>query len=446
MAEQSHQLRKDALAIFSAGVVAVDPMQAVFRHLSLVDGWLNCGDLRFKIPVNGRIFLTGAGKAAGPMAAAVEQILGEKLARGVVVTKYGHHHPLTKTRLLEAGHPVPDENGLAAGREIAAILSEAGEDDLVIVVISGGGSALMPAPPAAVNLDDKIAATNLLLGCGATIGEINTVRKHLSTLKGGGMARIAAPAKILTLILSDVVGDPLDVIASGPTVPDGSTFSDALGILRKYRIDTQVPPAVLAYLQAGAAGQWQETPKHREDFFRNAYPIIVGNNAHAVFAAADKARQLGYNCLILSTTITGETRTVAEVHAALAREIVATGNPLPAPACLISGGETTVTLKGVGKGGRNQEFALAAALEIQNMPGILIFSAGTDGTDGPTDAAGAIADSTTVKRGRAAKLDALSHLEENNAYPFFSELNDLVKTGPTKTNVMDLRLVLVKAC
>lgn len=441
---QLGQMREDAKAIFQAGVTAVEPMRAVLNHLSLAGGTLTAGDEHWHLAPEGRVFLVGAGKAAGPMAAAVETILGERLAKGVVVTKYGHHYPLCKTRLLEAGHPVPDRNGLAASLEVSALLQEAGEGDLVIVVLSGGGSALLPAPPQPISLEEKMVVTSLLLGCGATINEINAVRKHISLLKGGGMARLAAPARLLTLILSDVVGDPLDVIASGPTVPDQSTFADALGIVQHYRLEGEVPPAVLTHLQKGATGSIPETPKRDAPFFRRTINLLVGNNTMAVFAAAARARQLGYNTLILSTTIIGETRPVAGMHAALAREIVATGNPLPSPACLISGGETTVTLRGNGKGGRNQEFALAAALEIRDLPGVLILSAGTDGTDGPTDAAGAFADGTTVRRGQAANLDALSQLEKNNAYPFFAALNDLLQTGPTNTNVMDLRMVLVR--
>lgn len=444
MANQLSQMRDDALEIFQAGVAAVEPMRAVHNHLSLDKNILIASGNRIDLSLVDRVFLVGAGKAAGPMAAAVESVLGEKLFRAVVVTKYGHHYPLRKTKLLEAGHPVPDANGLAASKEISSLMTQAGERDLVIVVISGGGSALLPAPPQGISLEDKMAVTGSLLGCGATINEINTVRKHLSTLKGGGMAQIAAPASVLTLILSDVVGDPLDVIASGPTVPDLSTFADALEVIKHYHIELEVPQKVLTYLQRGVVGELPETPKPHEHCFRNTLNVLVGNNTMAVFAAAAKARELGYKSLVLSTTMTGETRSVAKMHAALAREIVTSGNPLPPPACLISGGETTVTLNGDGKGGRNQEFALAAALDIQDIPGLLILSAGTDGTDGPTDAAGAFSDGSSVRRACAVKLNALEHLETNNAYPLFAALNDLLKTGPTNTNVMDLHLVLVR--
>lgn len=444
MSDPLNQMRKDTLEIFQAGVAAVEPMRAVFDHLALDKNILTAAGSRLDLSLVDRVFLVGAGKAAGPMAAAVETILGEKLSRAVVVTKYGHQFPLCKTRLLEAGHPVPDANGLAAGREISALLAEAGERDLVIVVISGGGPALLPAPPAAITLEEKMAVTGLLLGCGATINEINAVRKHLSTLKGGGMAQLAAPAGVLTLILSDVVGDPLDVIASGPTVPDRSTFDDALTVIRRYHIEAKVPQRVLTYLRGGVLGNVPETPKPEEQCFRRTFNVLVGNNATAVFAAESNAKELGYNSLVLSTTITGETSSIAKMHAAMACEIATSGHPLLPPACLISGGETTVTLNGEGKGGRNQEFALAAALEIQEIPGVLILSAGTDGTDGPTDATGAFSDGTSVRRGRTAKLNALEHLEKNNAYPFFTALDDLLKTGPTNTNVMDLHIVPVR--
>jgi hydroxypyruvate reductase len=286
----------------------------------------------------------------------------------------------------------------------------------------------------------------LLQEAGADIGELNTVRKHLSRLKGGGLARLVGPARLLSLILSDVVGDPLDVIASGPTVADPTTFAEALAVLARYHLLDRVPPAILAHLRRGEAGDIPETPKANAPFFDRTINLLVGSNTIAVFAAAEQAKKLGYRTLVLSTTVTGETCHVAAVHAALAREIVASGNPLAPPACLISGGETTVTVRGGGgKGGRNQEFALAAALEIAGLPGTLILSAGTDGTDGPTDAAGAFADGTTTARAAALGLASDHHLENNDAYPFFAALGDLLITGPTRTNVMDLRIILVAA-
>jgi hydroxypyruvate reductase len=316
-------------------------------------------------------------------------------------------------------------------------------EDLVLVLISGGGSALTPAPVEGISLTEKQALTKALLACGADIREINTLRKHVSRFKGGRLARAAQPARVLTLILSDIVGDPLDAIASGPAVPDPTTYSDALGILDRYRIRGQIPGAIRAHLEAGARGDRPETPKPGEPLFARVHTVIVGSNIQALEAARAEASALGFGSMILSSFIEGETREIARMHAALAREVRATGNPVRPPACLISGGETTVTLRGSGKGGRNQEFVLAVALDIAGLPGTVILSAGTDGTDGPTDAAGAIADGETWARAVSMRLNPRAALDTNDAYPFFEQLGDLIITGPTQTNVMDVRLVLV---
>ncbi len=443
MAKSGEQRNQDALDIFLAGVAAVEPRGAVKAHLRRNEQRLEIGETSIDLPDNGRVFIIGAGKAAGPMAAAVEELLGERIAGGIAVTKYGHGVELKHTTLLEAGHPVPDQNGLDASFKIMGMLELAGHQDLVICLISGGGSALLPCPAEDLSLGDKMTVTQQLLDCGATIGEINTVRKHLSKLKGGGLARLAAPARLVTLILSDVVGDPLDVIASGPTVADPSTYGQALEILNRYGLTDEVPEKVRHYLEQGDAGLLDETPKPGEPLFSQNLNLLVGTNRLAVEAAAAKASDLGYHPLILSTTMTGETRHIAAAHAAMAREIIESGHPLPAPACLLSGGETTVTIKGKGKGGRNQEFALAAALEIEGLANVTILSGGTDGNDGPTDAAGAVVDGSTCSRARQKGLDPRHHLEHNDAYPFFQALGDLLITGPTNTNVMDLRLVLV---
>lgn len=437
--------REDALAIFRAGVEAVEPGRAVRKHLRLARGALVAGERRLPLHPRSRVWVVGAGKAAVPMAAAVEEILAERVAGGLVVTRYGHGGPLRQVELREAGHPVPDEAGVAAASDLAALLGRVQPGDVVICVVSGGGSALLPSPPDGISLREKQEVTRLLLACGATIGEMNAVRKHLSRLKGGGLARLAQPAALITLVLSDVVGDRLDVIASGPTVPDPTTFADALEVLTRRRIASRVPAAVLARLEAGARGDLPETPKPDDPIFRRTVNVLVGTNALAVAAAERRARALGYRTLVLSTTVTGEAREVAAVHAAVAREMAATGRPLRRPGCVLSGGETTVTLRGGGRGGRNQELVLATALGISGVEGVLILSAGTDGTDGPTDAAGAMADGETVSRARAAGLDPRAALDANDAYPFFQALGDLVVTGPTRTNVMDLRLVLAGA-
>jgi len=437
------KLKRDAIEIFLAGVTAVEPGRAVANHLSFRNGTLFAGEEKIPLAPDSRVFIVGAGKAGAPMAAAVEKVLGNILFKGLVVVKYGHLARVKKVLLREAAHPVPDEAGLAASLEMRELLEETREGDLIICLLSGGGSALLPSPAPPVTLADKQAVTNLLLASGAEITEINCVRKHLSLLKGGGLARAAYPARVVTLILSDVVGDPLDVIASGPTVGDPTTFTDALDILNRYSLKNKVPETVLNYLKMGADGRYKETPKPGDPELNGVFNVLVGTNSIAVNAARKKAMFLGYNTSVLSTTITGETRDAAASHAAVAREILAGNHPTPPPACVLSGGETTVTIRGKGKGGRNQEFALAAAIGIKGLPDAAILSGGTDGTDGPTDAAGAVADGTTVMRADAAGMDPRAYLDNNDAYPFFEKLGDLLVTGPTLTNVMDLRVILV---
>ncbi|MFH0729783.1 MAG: glycerate kinase [Pseudomonadota bacterium] len=437
------KMRHDAESIFYTALKAVDPAAAVKRALKREGNYLFIQDQRIDLSGLRHLYVIGAGKASAPMARAVEEVLGERVTDGVICTKYGHGVPLARIRLVEAGHPVPDENGRAGAAEILALASAATEKDLVLCLISGGGSALIPLPAPGLTLKDKQSATRALLACGATIHEINTLRKHLSGIKGGLLARAAHPATIITFLLSDVVGDDPDVIASGPTVADRSSFSDCMTILKKYDIIDRLPAAVTAHLMAGAEGKIPETPKPGDACFDKSQTRTIGSNTEALIAARGAAENLGYHTLILSSMIEGETREVARIHAAMAKEILKSGNPVPRPACLLSGGETTVTIRGNGKGGRNQEFALAAALEIPGLEHIVLLSAGTDGTDGPTDAAGAIADNDTLSRADALHLVARDHLLNNDAYPFFKHLNDLVLTGPTHTNVMDLRIILV---
>jgi len=436
-------LRKAALGIFNAAVRAVDPGEAVRRHLTRDGLHLRIGQETLDLAKVGEVVVVGCGKAAAPMAAAVEEILGGRIGRGVVVTKYGHVQPTRMIRIHEASHPVPDAAGIAGAQAVLDHVRGLGPNDSVLVLISGGGSALTPAPVEGITLAEKQALTKALLACGADIREMNTLRKHISRFKGGQLARAAQPARVVTLILSDIIGDPLDAIASGPTVPDPTTYADALGILDKYRIREEIPAAIRNRLEAGARGGFPETPKPDDPLFARVSNLIVGSNIQALEAARSEARVLGLTPMILSSSIEGETREIARMHAALAREVRASGNPLPPPACLISGGETTVTLRGSGKGGRNQEFVLAAALDIAGLPQTVILSAGTDGTDGPTDAAGAIADGDTCARALNAGLNPRKALDANDAYPFFEKLGDLILTGPTKTNVMDVRLVLV---
>jgi len=437
------ELRKSARGIFDAAVRAVDPAEAIRRHMVREGDRLTIGDERVDLGGVRQIVVVGLGKAGAPMAAAVEEILGERIARGVVVTKYGHVQPTRTIRIHEAGHPVPDDAGMAGARAVLDHVKGLGPDDLVLVLISGGGSALTPAPVDGITLAEKQALTKALLACGADIREMNTLRKHISRIKGGQLARAAAPARVLTLILSDIVGDPLDAIASGPTVPDPTTYASALAILDKYHIREEIPASIRTHLEAGAAGKIPETPKPDDPLFGRVRSVMVASNIQALEAARAEAQRLGFQAIILSSFIEGETREIARMHAALALEVRASGHPVRPPVCLITGGETTVTLRGKGKGGRNQEFALASALDIAGLPDVVVLSAGTDGTDGPTDAAGALADGDTVKRAVGLGLKPRAALDGNDAYPFFERLGDLVITGPTRTNVMDVRLVLV---
>ncbi|MEN6606686.1 MAG: glycerate kinase [Bryobacteraceae bacterium] len=436
-------LRRGALSIFRAALSAADPVEAVLRCMRLEGDVLTIGGGRYRLKSFRRILVTGAGKAGAAMAQAVERVLGSRIDRGLVNVKYGHVAKLRRVELNECGHPVPDEAGVSGSSRIADLVGSATEDDLVICLISGGASALLPCPAAPVTLAEKQETTRLLLACGANIHEINAVRKHISLLKGGQLARLGQPATVVSLLLSDVIGDDLDVIGSGPTAPDASRFETAATVLRKYGIEDRVPEAVRRRIKEGVWGAIEETPKPGDDVFKRVRNVIVGSNLLAVNAAAGKARQLGFKPLVLSTFIEGETRDVARMHAAIAREVVASGRPVKAPVCLISGGETTVTLRGSGLGGRNQEFVLAAAIDTAGLDDVVVLSGGTDGTDGPTDAAGAIADSLTVSRALQLGLNPGHYLEENDSYHFFEALGDLVKTGPTNTNVMDVRLVLV---
>ncbi|RMD94735.1 MAG: glycerate kinase [Calditrichaeota bacterium] len=437
------KLRKHAREIFFAGLKAVDPKAAVHKFVRREDNKLLVDEKIYPLDEFRNIYVVGGGKAGASMALAIEEILADRITNGLINVKYGHLEKLRFVKINEANHPVPDEAGFQGAQRIMNLVKKAGEKDLVICLISGGGSALLPLPVEGITLQEKQELTGKLLACGASINEINAVRKHISKIKGGQLAREVYPATLITLILSDVIGDPLDVIASGPTFPDSSTFEDAQEILRRYHLWDTIPESIRNHIEKGLRGEIPETPKEGEPIFEKTQNVIVANNIQAVEAAAVKAKILGYCTLILSTFIEGETKDVARVHAAIAKEIIHHGNPIRSPACIISGGETTVTLNDHGKGGRNQEFVLAAALDIVDLPSVVILSAGTDGTDGPTDAAGAICDGKTVNRALSLKMDPRVYLQHHNAYPFFEKLGDLLITGPTNTNVMDIRIVLV---
>ncbi|HNY39779.1 MAG TPA: glycerate kinase [Bryobacteraceae bacterium] len=437
------RLRRDAIRIFRASLEAAGPARAIARAVTRSSEMLHVGGRSYRLDQFERVIVLGAGKASAAMAHALERILGSRISAGLINTKYGHLATLKRIQLNECGHPVPDGAGIEGARRIAALAEGCGARDLVFCLISGGASALTPMPAPGITLEQKQATTKALLACGATIQEINAVRKHISGIKGGQLGRLAAPATVISLMLSDVIGDSLDVIGSGPTVPDFSTFASAWAVIGKYGIASQIPGSVAERFRLGMAGQIAETPKAGDACFRKTQNLIVGSNRLAVDAAARKAEELGYKPVVLSTFIEGETREIAAMHTAIAREVQVSGHPAKPPVCLISGGETTVTIRGNGLGGRNQEFALAAALALDGLAGVIAFSGGTDGTDGPTDAAGAIADGATAERAHALGLNPAAALAANDSYHFFEALGDLVKTGPTGTNVMDIRLLLV---
>ena len=378
------------------------------------------------------------------MAAAVEDIIGERPSprvEGSVTVRYGHAAPTRSVRIREAGHPVPDAAGVEATQAIAELLETTEPRDLVICVISGGGSALLTLPAGGISLSDMQRTTEALLRSGATINEINVVRKHLDVVKGGGLARLAAPARLLTLVLSDVVGNPLDAIASGPTVGDTSTFGDAARVFDHYGLWAGLPEAVVSRVRRGCASEIPDTPTPRDGLFSDAQTLVVGSNLLACEAAARAASEAGFHTLVLTTFVEGEAREAGRVLAGVLRELDASGHPLRRPACIVAGGETTVTIRGRGKGGRNQELALAAAFSLRGLERVLLASIGTDGSDGPTDAAGAWVDGSTLDRAAEMAVDPAASLVDNDSYTFFDKIGGLIRTGPTQTNVNDIYLL-----
>ncbi len=439
------RLRRDALQILWAALDAADAGNAVRLHVRRSKNKLIIGGEQFDLGAYERVFVLAVGKAAVPMVEALEEILGPSISQEIVVTKHGHSDRVLQfCTPMETGHPIPDVAGVEAARTVEQLLRELNANDLLIVAFSGGASALLPAPAGKITLAAKQKTTDLLLRAGANIQQINTVRKHLSSLKGGRMASLAYPATVVSLLLSDVIGDATEVIGSGPTSPDSSTFADAWNVLASFHLLKRTPRRVLEHLEMGHAGAFPETPKPGDPIFENTHTVVIGSNALALEAAAAKATALGYKSLILSSSMEGETREVAAVHAQIVREVARHGRPIAAPACILSGGETTVTIRGNGKGGRNQEFALAAAFGVNGLKNVAMLSAGTDGTDGPTDAAGAIATGSTLERAEQLGLHAGSELAKNNSYPFFDALGDLVRTGATGTNVMDIHILLAR--
>lgn len=441
---------RELRAVFDAALSAVDPYAAVVRALTLERNVLTAGGQACDLDAFDRVVVVGAGKAAAAMAAAAETVLGDRITRGVVIVKHGTRGTLGKTEQVEAGHPIPDDAGLRGTQRILKLVRGADEQTLVICLLSGGGSALLVAPLAGITLDDKQRTTDLLLRAGATIDELNAVRKHLSAVKGGRLAQLAYPATVVTLILSDVIGNRLDVIASGPTTTDSSTFGEATAVIRKYGLDRAVPPSVAAFLARGEAGEEAETAKGGDLRMLRTTNVIVASNIHALAAAMERATALGWQPEMITAALQGEARDAARM---LAQRALRVRDRLASPErrCLLSGGETTVTVRGNGTGGRNQELALAFALAIGDRDGVTLLSAGTDGIDGPTDAAGAMVDGSVVRRARELHLEPETFLRDNDAYSFFQQLDARtgethhIVTGPTGTNVMDVQVVLIEA-
>ena len=424
------------------GLAAVDARTAVNRAISRNGEELVIGRRRYDLSCFERVVVVGAGKATASMAQAVEQRLGPRLQGGFVVVKHGHVVPTKRIVVAEAGHPVPDRSGQRAAARLCSMAAELGPRDLLIVLLSGGASSLLPAPVAGVTLADKQRTTQELLRCGASIHDINTVRKHLSRIKGGRLAELTQ-ATVATVILSDVLGDDLSAIASGPTVPDPTTYQEAVAILKRDGIWLALPQRVRQHLGLGCQGFVSETPKPGSPLFRRVHHHIVGNNAAAVLAVIRAARGAGLRTLVHTPVLTGEARVEGQRFGTLARSIVREGKPLQRPCCVVAGGETTVTVIGKGTGGRAQEFAAAAALEIAGLAKVWVVAIGTDGTDGPTDAAGAVVDGNTVARAQCLSVDLKGALKRHDTYPALKKLQQLIITGPTGTNVNDLYLLLV---
>jgi glycerate 2-kinase len=427
---------RDALLdVWRAALAAGDPAPLLRASLALEAGTLIADRFRLPLVDVRRVVVLGCGKAGGAMAQAAESILGDRVSEGFVVVKDGCLRPTETIRIVEARHPVPDTRGQAAVDRLLELAGSAGADDVVVFLVSGGGSALTPAPAPPITLEEKQAVTRLLLAAGATIGELNAVRKHLSRFKGGQLARVAAPARVVTLALSDVIDDPLDVIASGPTAPDPTTFAAAKAVLQRRGVLDEAPASVRERLRRGTRGEIAETPKPGDPLFDRVANVIIGNNALVTDAAIARATALGLRVEFLTRALEGEARDVA-------RQLVARARGIAPGTCLVAGGETTVTVRGRGSGGRCQEFALAAAIEMAGASDLVALAAGTDGTDGPTDAAGGIVDGGTVSRGAAKGLDARRVLDDNDAGRFLTATGDLVVTGPTNTNLLDLYLLV----
>ncbi len=433
--------RQKAIEIFLAGVDSVKPDQLIHRYVSLDKNILQMEDLKFDLNTIDHIYIVGAGKASAAMAKAMESILGASITHGHIVTKYDHSIPLKYISITEAGHPVPDENGSQGTQLILSIVKEAGENDLVICLISGGGSALLTDVPEGCTLEDLKTLNSILIKSGADIAEMNCIRKHLSNVKGGLLSRLAFPSKVVSLILSDVIGDPLDVIASGPTAPDPTTYKDAMAIIRKYHIEHDIPDSIWVVLNEGLEKKRPETLKEFDEINDLTKNLVIGTNKLALTTASEKAEFLGYEPMIITNRLEGDVLEVAEYIDESIRN--AAKDTTHTKKCLLFGGEPTIQVRGNGLGGRNQHLALWMAKKLASHPGITFLSAGTDGTDGPTDAAGAVVDANTLIHSALLNLNIDDYIQHCDSYHFFEQAGGLIKTGPTQTNVMDLMLVLM---
>jgi glycerate-2-kinase len=432
--------RQQVTDIFLAGVKSVKPDNLINRYVSINNNILQIEEISFDLSILKNIFIVGAGKASASMAKAIENILGSRITAGHVITKYEHSIPLKYIEITEAGHPVPDENGIKGTSNILSIVNKAQKDDLVICLISGGGSALLADVPEGCTLEDLKAVSSVLLKTGANITEMNCIRKHLSKVKGGLLAKAASPASVVSLILSDVIGDPLDVIASGPTAPDPTTFADAIEIIRKYGIESEIPKQIYNVLQEGFENKRQETLKESDEMLLRTNNLIIGTNLLSLKTAREKAELLGYETSVMTNKLEGD---ISDVATFIIENVKSAVNEKPDKRmCLLFAGEPTVKIKGTGKGGRNQHLALLIAGLLKDLPNVTFLSGGTDGTDGPTDAAGAVVDSLTLKNSLNLHLDMEIYLNNFDSYNFFKQEGGLIITGPTQTNVMDLMISL----
>lgn len=441
---------KDVVQILAAAINAVDPKKAVQQHLrrsgnKLIISGINSQELSINLSDFNYIFMVAVGKASIPMAGALVGILAEKLTSGIILSKDGlHSHEVdlpASLKLYRAAHPIPDERGVLATQQITALLKQAGVNDLVFLLVSGGASALLTSPADGLTLLDYQQLTEILLNSGANINELNTLRKHIDIVKGGGLARIAHPTRLISLILSDVIGDPIDVIASGPTTPDPTTFFQCSQIIDNYGITSRIPIRISSLLSAGIVGEVIETPKQGDAIFHRVNNFIIGNNWISAEAACEQAKQAGFNSMLLTTHLQGEARQAGQFIAAIAKQIASLNQPISRPACIVIGGETTVTVTGNGLGGRNQELALAAVCQCAGLKDVAIVTLATDGEDGPTDAAGAVVTGASLSEAAELGLTPADYLRDNDSYHFFKALGDLIISGPTNTNVNDLSFI-----